>query len=157
MLGLIMGAGVLGIIIALMEEGEFPGWGKMIVCVLAAVVPAALVNIVVTARIVLDRVGHRRGMCGFGDLGDLWHERQTSEYRCGNLSGVPSRAHARDAYHVPNVSRGQSCDFAVVQDRKAHILEIIFFFKPPLVWAEGRVYFFTAAWASSSLAFESLR
>ena len=46
MLGLILGAAVLGIIIALMEQGEFPGWGKMIVCVLAAVVPAALVNAV---------------------------------------------------------------------------------------------------------------
>lgn len=44
MLGLILGAAVLGIIIAAMEQGEFPGWGKMIVCVLAAVVPAALVN-----------------------------------------------------------------------------------------------------------------
>ena len=44
MLGLIVGAGILGIIIALMEEDEFPGWGKMIVCVLAAVVPAAIIN-----------------------------------------------------------------------------------------------------------------
>ena len=44
MLGLIVGAGILGIIIAVMEEGEFPGWLPMIVCVLAAVVPAAVIN-----------------------------------------------------------------------------------------------------------------
>lgn len=44
MVGLIIGAGVLGLIIAVMEEGEFPGWGAMIVCVLAATVPAALIN-----------------------------------------------------------------------------------------------------------------
>jgi hypothetical protein len=43
-LALILGAGILGIIIALMEEGEIPGWGKMIVCVLAAVIPAAIIN-----------------------------------------------------------------------------------------------------------------
>src|SRR6516162_3188170 len=44
MLGLIVGAAILGIIIAVMEEGEFPGWGKMIICVLAAVVPAGIIN-----------------------------------------------------------------------------------------------------------------
>lgn len=44
MMGLIVGAGILGIIIAVMEEGEFPGWGKMILCVLAAVIPAAIIN-----------------------------------------------------------------------------------------------------------------
>jgi hypothetical protein len=44
MIGLLIGAGILGIIIAAMEGGEFPGWGKMIVCVLVAVVPAALIN-----------------------------------------------------------------------------------------------------------------
>jgi hypothetical protein len=27
-----------------MEQGEFPGWGVMIICVLAAVVPAAIIN-----------------------------------------------------------------------------------------------------------------
>src|SRR5262245_8653824 len=43
-LGLIVGAGILGIIIAVMEQGEFPGWGKMIICVLAAVIPAAIIN-----------------------------------------------------------------------------------------------------------------
>jgi hypothetical protein len=44
MLGLIIGAAILGIIIAVMEEGEFPGWGKMVICVLAAVIPAAILN-----------------------------------------------------------------------------------------------------------------
>jgi hypothetical protein len=44
MLGLIVGAAVLGIIIAAMEQDEFPGWGKMVICVLAAVIPAALIN-----------------------------------------------------------------------------------------------------------------
>jgi hypothetical protein len=41
MFGLVIGAGILGIIIAMMEQGEFPGWGKMIICVLAAGIPAA--------------------------------------------------------------------------------------------------------------------
>lgn len=44
MIGLFVGAAILGVIIAVMEEGEFPGWGVMIVCVLAASIPAALVN-----------------------------------------------------------------------------------------------------------------
>lgn len=44
MLGLIIGAGILGIIIALMEQGEFPGWIKMALCVLAAGVPAAILD-----------------------------------------------------------------------------------------------------------------
>jgi hypothetical protein len=44
MLGLVIGAGILGIIIAVMEREGFPGWGAMIVCVLAAAVPAALIN-----------------------------------------------------------------------------------------------------------------
>ena len=44
LLGLIVGAGILGIIISVMEQGEFPGWGKMIVCVLAALIPAVIIN-----------------------------------------------------------------------------------------------------------------
>jgi hypothetical protein len=44
MLSLIIGAGILGIIIAAMEQGDFPGWGKMILCVLVAVIPAAIIN-----------------------------------------------------------------------------------------------------------------
>lgn len=44
MLGLFMGAAILGIIIAVMEQDEFPGWGKMIICVLAAVVPEVILN-----------------------------------------------------------------------------------------------------------------
>ena len=45
MLGIIIGAAILGSIIAVMEQGDFPGWGSMIVCVLAAVVPATIINI----------------------------------------------------------------------------------------------------------------
>lgn len=44
LLSLVVGAGVLGIIIVLMEEGDFPGWFPMVLCVLAAVIPAAIVN-----------------------------------------------------------------------------------------------------------------
>ncbi len=44
MLGILLGAGVLGLIVATMEEGDFPGWGAMSVCVLAAVIPAAIIN-----------------------------------------------------------------------------------------------------------------
>jgi hypothetical protein len=47
MVGLLVGAAILGIIIAAMEQGEFPGWPKMIVCVLVAVIPAAIVNALV--------------------------------------------------------------------------------------------------------------
>lgn len=46
LLELIIGAGILGIIIAVMEEGEFPGWSPIIVCLLAASIPAAIVNAV---------------------------------------------------------------------------------------------------------------
>ena len=41
---LVVGAGILGITIAVMEEGEFPGWVRMIGCVLLAVLSATLVN-----------------------------------------------------------------------------------------------------------------
>jgi hypothetical protein len=44
MFGIVIGAAILGIIIAVMEQGEFPGWGKMVVCVLAAAIPAFVVN-----------------------------------------------------------------------------------------------------------------
>ena len=44
MLGIILGAAILGIIIAVMEQGEFPGWGQMVLCVLAAGIPSAVVN-----------------------------------------------------------------------------------------------------------------
>jgi hypothetical protein len=45
--GLIIGAAILGIIIAVMEGGEFPGWGNMVICVLAAGIPSFLVSLVV--------------------------------------------------------------------------------------------------------------
>ncbi|HWE40021.1 MAG TPA: hypothetical protein VG406_25950 [Isosphaeraceae bacterium] len=44
MIGLLVGAGILGLIVAGMEQDEFPGWGNMILAVLAAIVPAALIN-----------------------------------------------------------------------------------------------------------------
>jgi hypothetical protein len=44
MLALIIGAGILGIIIVVMEGGNFPGWPTVIVCALAALVPAWIVN-----------------------------------------------------------------------------------------------------------------
>jgi hypothetical protein len=43
-LGIIIGAAILGIIIAVMEQGEFPGWGKMVICVLAAGIPQLILN-----------------------------------------------------------------------------------------------------------------
>lgn len=44
MIAILVGAAMLGLIIAMMEEGEFPGWGKMILCVLAATVPAVILQ-----------------------------------------------------------------------------------------------------------------
>jgi hypothetical protein len=43
-IGIFVGAGILGLIIAVMEQGQFPGWGKMVLCVLAAAVPALIIN-----------------------------------------------------------------------------------------------------------------
>jgi hypothetical protein len=51
MIGLILGlymfvlAAILGMILLIME-GEFPGWGPTLLCALAAVIPAAIVNAV---------------------------------------------------------------------------------------------------------------
>ena len=44
MIGLLISAALLGIIIAVLDDGDFPGWGSMIICVLAASLPAALVT-----------------------------------------------------------------------------------------------------------------
>ncbi len=44
MLGLLIGAAILGAIISVMEQGEFPGWGSMIICVLAGTIPAIVIN-----------------------------------------------------------------------------------------------------------------
>ena len=59
MVGLIVGAAVMGIIIVVMEKGEFPGWGQMILCVLGAAIPAFLVNLALPPNlfIVGDLVG----------------------------------------------------------------------------------------------------
>jgi hypothetical protein len=43
-IGLVISAGILGLVVAVMEEGEFPGWGAMIACVLAAVIPSGIIN-----------------------------------------------------------------------------------------------------------------
>ncbi len=51
--GLLLGAAVLGIIIAVMEEGEFPGWWSMIACLLATTVPAAIINALLPGRLFL--------------------------------------------------------------------------------------------------------
>ncbi len=45
MFGLLLNAALLGTIVAVMEEDEFPGWWKMFGCVLAATVPAAIINV----------------------------------------------------------------------------------------------------------------
>ena len=42
--GLFVGAAILGIIIAVMEDGDFPGWGTLIICVLAASLPSFAIN-----------------------------------------------------------------------------------------------------------------
>jgi hypothetical protein len=44
MIGLFVSAAILGLIIAVME-GEFPGWGNTILCVLAAAIPAFIVDL----------------------------------------------------------------------------------------------------------------
>ena len=36
MLGLLISAAILGVTISILEEGDFPGWVPMILCVLAA-------------------------------------------------------------------------------------------------------------------------
>jgi hypothetical protein len=45
MLGLLLSAAVLGLVIVVMEgDGDFPGWGNMLICVLAALIPMVLIN-----------------------------------------------------------------------------------------------------------------
>jgi hypothetical protein len=41
---LFIGAAILGIVIAVMERDQFPGWGNMVLCVLAAIIPATIIN-----------------------------------------------------------------------------------------------------------------
>jgi hypothetical protein len=43
MIGLIVGAALLGIIIAVMEGGEFPGWFQVIACALATMILRRLI------------------------------------------------------------------------------------------------------------------
>jgi hypothetical protein len=44
MLGLILGAGILGVIISVMEREGFPGWLPMVFSVLATAIPAWIIN-----------------------------------------------------------------------------------------------------------------
>ena len=44
MLGILLGAGILGLIVMAVEREDFPGWGKMIVCVLATAIPTIIIN-----------------------------------------------------------------------------------------------------------------
>lgn len=44
-MGTLLGAAILGVIITVMEEGEFPGWFPMIMCVLAAGVPEGIISV----------------------------------------------------------------------------------------------------------------
>ncbi len=45
MIGIIVSAAILGGIIALMQESDFPGWMEMIICAIAALVPTVLLRI----------------------------------------------------------------------------------------------------------------
>ena len=51
MIGLFLSAAILGAIIMVMEEGEFPGWGTMVICVLAAVIPSAIITVLVSENL----------------------------------------------------------------------------------------------------------
>ena len=44
MIGIIVGAALLGLIVMVIEKEDFPGWGKMVVCVLATGLPALIIN-----------------------------------------------------------------------------------------------------------------
>lgn len=64
MRALFIGAAILGLIITVMEEGDFPGWGSMIVCVLAAVIPAAIVNSVLPPGLFIVGLAAGAGCAG---------------------------------------------------------------------------------------------
>lgn len=64
MFGLLIGAGILGIIITVMEDGEFPGWFPMIASVLAAVIPAAIINSLIPPSLFM--IGLAVGACVAG-------------------------------------------------------------------------------------------
>ncbi|MFN0198516.1 MAG: hypothetical protein ACKVT0_17355 [Planctomycetaceae bacterium] len=44
MLSIILGAVVLGLTIAIMEDEDFPGWGTLFICVLASLLPTILIG-----------------------------------------------------------------------------------------------------------------
>ena len=51
MLGILFGAAILGIIIAVMEQERFPGWGRMIGCVLAPSITAFFINLLLPKQL----------------------------------------------------------------------------------------------------------
>lgn len=53
MIGIFLGAAILGGIIALMQESDFPGWVEMIICVVAAMVPTAILAAVLPGSVAL--------------------------------------------------------------------------------------------------------
>ena len=91
MLGLIIGAGILGFIIAVMEGGEFPGWGKMILLRSGREHPGVSYQPGAAAGFVHRRFGGRSLLCRLRHLGHLRHERQARLYRGEHLAGDPIR------------------------------------------------------------------
>ena len=51
MLSIFIGAAVLGVIITVMEDGDFPGWFAMVMCILAASIPAGILNAVLPPQL----------------------------------------------------------------------------------------------------------
>lgn len=43
LLALVIGAGLLGFIIVIMDDGDFPGWFRLMLCAVAALIPAAAI------------------------------------------------------------------------------------------------------------------
>jgi len=64
-LGLLIGAAILGGIIAVMEQGDFPGFLPMIACILAANVPAAIVNLFLPPTLFIVGLGVGTVCAGF--------------------------------------------------------------------------------------------
>lgn len=52
-LNILIGAAILGGVIAVLQESEFPGWTEMVICVLAALVPSFLLGFVLPGSLAL--------------------------------------------------------------------------------------------------------
>ncbi len=83
---LFVSAGILGIVIALMEEGDFPGWGTMIVCVLAGGYQRHYQRVTVGRFPPAHWHSRWSGLHGIRDFGVLRHEREASHYCRRDLS-----------------------------------------------------------------------